>query len=148
VASDIQPAPLAALIDYAERPRVDDWSMRAALTRYAQPEPQRVGELLELVRRIEFALGAYRRVIDSDGSELWRAVQEADGTETSDRLVGMLLAMVELDRLGDELAAWAADPTGERPDDAVDATTADVARRLDTLGIPREERQPPSRRRG
>ncbi len=147
MASDIQPAELAGLIDYAERPRVDDWSLRAALTRYAQPQPQRVGDLLELVRRIEFAMASHRKVIEGEGAELWRAVQ-ADGAPTTDPLLGMLLVMVELDRLGDLLAAWAADPTLERPDDAVDVVTTDVARRLDELGIPREERQPPTRRRG
>ena len=136
------------LIDYTERPRVDDWSLRAALTRYAQPQPQRVGALLELVRRIEFAMASHRQTIEGEGRELWSTVQAADGTPTSDRLVGMLLAMVDLDRLGDLLAAWAADPTRERPDEAVDAAIAQVAHRLEVLGIPREERQPPTRRRG
>ncbi len=148
VAADIQPPELSVLIDFAERPRVGDWSLRAALTRYAQPQPQRVSDVLDLVRRIEFALGSYRQAIEGDGPELWRAVQASDGTPTPDRLVGMLLAMVELDRLGDVLAAWAADPTRERPDEAIDVVRADVSRRLDELGIPREERQPPTRRRG
>jgi hypothetical protein len=143
---DVQPDELARLLDYAERPRVDDWSLRAALTRYAQPQPQRVSDVLDHVRRIEFALGSYRKTIESEGPDLWQAVKTSDDT-AGDRLVGMLRAMVELDRLGDVLATWAADPSShERPDDPVDLAVADVGRRLDALGIPREERPPPTAR--
>jgi hypothetical protein len=148
VPTDVQPPELAALLDYAERPRVGDWSLRAALTRYAQPQPQGVSDVLDNVRRMEFALGSYRDAIESEGPELWKTVHAADATQTGDRLVGMLQAMVELDRLGDVLAAWADDTTRERPDETVGAVTAEVARRLDELGIPHEERQPPSRSRG
>jgi len=148
VATDIEPAELARLLDYQERPRVDDWSLRAALTRYAQPEPQRVGDLLEQVRRIEFAMGSYQKVLAADGPELWRSLQAGDDPRAaSDRLVGMLAAMVELDELGDRLAGWAADPSTERPDQAVDRAVAEVRRRLDDLGIPSEERQPQTARR-
>jgi hypothetical protein len=127
---------LAALVEFAERPRTDDWSLRAALTRYAQPHPQRVGNLLELVRRIEFVLRPQVKAL------------EKEGTDPSPALAGLFAAAAEIDRLGDLLAAWAADPTKERPDDAVDAVVADVTRRLDDLGVPREERQRPTRSRG
>jgi hypothetical protein len=147
VPAEIEPDELAALVDYQERPRVDDWSLRAALTRYAQPEPQRVGDLLEVVRRIEFAMGSYQKTIESDGPQLWKSLHDGDAPATNDRLLGMLGAMVELDDLGERLATWAADPTTERPDDAVDATVAAVRRRLDELGIPSEERQPTTARR-
>jgi hypothetical protein len=147
--AEIQPPELAALLDYQERPRVDDWSLRAALTRYAQPEPERVGDLLEVVRRIEFALGSYQKVIESDGPQLWSAVQGAGASAPNDRLIGMLHAMVELDELGQQLATWAADPTTARPDEAVDATVGRVRRRLDDLEIPSEESRPrTARRRG
>jgi hypothetical protein len=147
VSWDVQPDELAQLIEYAERPRVDDWSLRAALTRYAQPQPQRVSDVLDHVRRIEFALGSYRKTIEAEGPDLWQAAQAADDEASGDRLVGMLRAMVELDRLGEVLATWASDPSShERPDDTVDAVVADVARRLDELGIPREERPPPTAR--
>jgi hypothetical protein len=143
---DVQPDELAQLLDYAERPRVDEWSLRAALTRYAQPQPERVSDVLDHVRRIEFALNGYRKTIESEGPDLWRAVQSGDAAE-GDRLVGMLRAMVQLDQLGEVLAAWAADPRNtDRPDDQVDAVVADVAQQLDRLGIPREERQPPTTR--
>ena len=145
---DVQPPALAELLEYAERPRVGDWSLRAALTRYAQPQPQRVSDVLDLVRRIEFALGSFRDTIESEGPELWQAVQAADDTQTGDRLVGMVQAMIELDRLGDVLAEWANDTSRERPDETVGEVAAEVARRLDELGVPHEERQPPTRSRG
>jgi hypothetical protein len=145
--SDVQPAELAALLEYAERPRVDDWSLRAALTRYAQPQPQRVGDLLELVRRIDSATTASRARIEAEGAQLWAAVQ-ADDPSTGDQLVGLLRAAEEIDRLGDVLSSWAADTTRDRPDSAVDAVITDVAHHLDDLGIPREERRPPRRARG
>jgi hypothetical protein len=134
---DIESTDLLRLVDYAERPRTNDWSLRAALTRYAQPQPRRVGDLLELVRRIEFAFKPHLKAI------------ERGAAPSDDLALGLLEAMVELDRLGDELARWAADPDSERPDAAVDAVTADVAARLERLGVQREQRQrPPPRKRG
>jgi hypothetical protein len=126
---------LARLLGFTERPRRGDWSLRAALTRYAQPEPQRVSDLLEHVRRVEFAIKPHVKALER-------------GQEPAGAVVGLLDVIADLDLLGDVLAAWAADPTGERPDAAVDAATADVARRLDELGIPREQRQRPPRQRG
>ena len=99
------------------------------------------------MRRIEFAMPAHNTRIESEGPELWRAVDGGTG-EDADVLVGLFEAIVELDRLGDALATWAVDRTGTRPDAAVDAVTADVAQRLETLGIPREERTRPARQRG
>lgn len=149
VSAEVHPPELAQLIDYAERSRAGDWSLRSALTRYAQPQPQRVSDLLDLVRRIEFAIGPHRPTIERDGAALWQAVQSTDGPPPADdQLLGLLRAMVELDRLGDVLATWAFHPSGGRPDTAVDAVTADVARQLSELGVPREERQPPTRQRG
>jgi hypothetical protein len=144
----VEPPQLAQLLEFAERPRIDDWSLRAALTRYAQPQPQRVSDLLDLVRRIEFAMGPHRDALEREGPQLWLAVQSSDAGPGTDRLVGLLRAMTELDRVGDALAAWAADPSGPRPDQDVDIVTQAVGRRLDDLGIPHEERQPPSRARG
>ena len=144
MAAEVEPPELARLLDFAERPRARDWSLRAALTRYAQPQPQRVGDLLELVRRIEFALRPLLKAVERDGHAHWEALQRGD----DDPVVGLLQAMVELDGLGDVLATWAADPgAGERPDAAVDAVIADVAARLERLGVPREERtRPPTAR--
>ena len=148
MAAELEPPELAQLVDYAERPRVEDWSLRAALTRYAQPQPQRVSDVLELVRRIDFAIRPHSKALDRDGPAYWEAVTSGDASGTDPTLLGLLLAMVELDGLGDVLARWAVDRGGEAPDEAVDAVTADVGRRLAALGVPREQRQRPARQRG
>jgi len=118
------PPELAALVDFAERPRVDYWSLRSALVRYAQPEPQRVSDLLDVVRRVEWALAK------------------------KPNLDGLLAITRELDALGDELAAWAVDITQPQPDADVDRVVADVATRLDQIGVPQQERPPGPRNRG
>jgi hypothetical protein len=146
--ADIEPVALAELVDFAERPRVRDWSLRAALVRYAQPQPQRVNDILELVRRTEWALGEHNAEIARDGRALWDALGERAAAETDANLVGLLSAARELDQLGDILAAWAVDRSPPAPDADVDRVVADVARRLEALGVPREERPPGPRNRG
>jgi hypothetical protein len=152
VPRDIEPPELAELVDFAERPRAHDWSLRSALVRYAQPQPQRVEELLDLVRRTDWALSKQRAVIERQGDDIWGALQPAQNAAASAELtnvVELLRAAVELDRLGEVLAAWAVDISGERPDVEVDRVIADVAAKLDALGVPHEDRRPPpSRRRG
>lgn len=54
------------LIDFAESPRDDDWTLRSALVRLAQPEPVRAGAVLELIRRTDAALAPHRRLLESD----------------------------------------------------------------------------------
>jgi hypothetical protein len=139
VPAEIEPPELARLIDFAERPRVDDWSLRAALTRYAQPQPQRASDVYELVRRIEFALRPHLASVGREGDQYWHALQADEPGVRVDPVVGLLRAIVDLDGLGDVLAEWAADPTHERPDATVDTATSEVARTLEELGVPREE---------
>lgn len=139
----VEPPELASLLDFAERPRAGDWSLRSALTRYAQPEPERVSAVLALVRRIDTALKALAPVLQRDGARILAAARAADGAAAGP--AGVLAAAAVLDRLGDVLAAWAEDPYGQRPDAEVDAAIAEVARRLDALGVPREERARPPR---
>ena len=145
-----EPPELAALVDFAERPRVEGWSIRSALCRYAQPEPARVAQVVELVRRIEYALQGQSKLLASDGPALWAAViGDAPAPDDADGLVGLLQATTELDRLGDVLATWAVDRTGPDPAPVVDEVVLDVAQRLDALGVPREEPgEGPPRRRG
>jgi hypothetical protein len=143
VPAEIEPPELAQLVAFAERPRAGDWSLRSALTRYAQPQPQRVSVVLDSVRRIEFALQPEAGRLAKEGAALWAAVDGDSGADGDDVLVGLLGAAAELDRLGDTLAAWALDRTGPSPEATVDATTTEVERRLDDLGIPREERERP-----
>jgi hypothetical protein len=148
VSVEIEPPQLARLVDFAERPRVRDWSLRAALVRYAQPEPERVNRIVELVRRIEWALRSHRKTIERAGKEIWSALQGDTGAGQHAELVALLEAAAELDRLGDILAEWAVDLAGKRPNAAVDTATEAVARRLDELGVPREEQRPRPSRRG
>jgi hypothetical protein len=145
MAAEIEPRGLAELVDFAERPRVDDWSLRSALVRYAQPEPQRVNDILDLVRRTEWALGKQSATLARDGEDLWAALERGD---SSSELIELLRAAQMLDGLGDVLATWAVDRAGERPDAEVDRVTADVTQRLDALGVPRQERPPGPRNRG
>ena len=146
--AEIEPPALARLIDFAERPRTEDWSLRSALVRYAQPEPERVNGILELVRRTEGALGQHAKLIEREGQDLWNAFESgvAPSSESNARVIELLRATAELDRLGDVLAVWAVDRAGDLPNSEVDSVAADVSRRLDALGVPREEQRPPSAR--
>jgi hypothetical protein len=153
----LQPPELGALVELSERPRTHNWSLRAALCRYAQPEPVRVSRLLDLVRRIEFALADHSDVLRKRGDEVWQAVNgnggaDADtGAGTDDRVayvVGVLRAASEIDRLGDRLAAWAVAREGDRPDAEVDAVTDRVRDMLADVGVPEQERPRPPRGRG
>src|SRR5687767_14532214 len=76
--TELEPAELARLIDFAERPRVQDWSLRAALVRYAQGQPRRVSEVIELVRRLEFAIRPHLKSLGRDGPAVWAALQSGD----------------------------------------------------------------------
>ena len=140
--AEIEPPELARLVDFAERPRTHDWSLRSALVRYAQPQPERVNDILDLVRRTEWALGKETGRIGRDGSELWQALEHPADSD-DDPLVGLLRATQALDGLGDVLATWAVARADPRPDEEVDRIIADVGEQLEALGVPHEERQPP-----
>lgn len=144
-----EPPELARLLDFAERSRTGDWSLRSALVRYAQANPERVRQVLELVRRLDAGLHAHAKLVVAEGPDLWRALESgtAPPSAAGALVVGMLGAATELDRLADLLAAWAVDRSGPRPDAEVDAVVRDVTKRLDDLGVAREERQGPPRRR-
>jgi hypothetical protein len=159
VAAPIEPPELAALVDLAERPRATGWSLRAALVRYAQPEPVRSGSILELVRRIDAAMKGHTKALAKEGPAIWAAVDGAATTpDGAQPLVDLLVASRPLDELGERLASWAVDPSQDRPDGDVDAVVAATTARLDELGVARERRQgqraragggprrPPSRR--
>jgi len=143
VPAEIEPPELGRLVDYAERPRTDDWSLRSALVLYALPQPQRVNDILVQVRRVDRALGKQSKRLDREGTELWSALQSGDD---GDELVALLQAARELDELGDSVVAWAVDRTRESPDAQVDMVVADVGARLDALGVPYDERPGPRNR--
>lgn len=149
--AELSPPELARLVDVADAAREGDWSMRSALTRYAQPEPHRSQALLALVRRFEAALHGHERMLRSDGAAL--LAESASGTRPDDPdralVVGLLGVARVLDELADTLVDWALDIAEARPSDAVDETVAEVARRLDELGVPEEQaRERPPRSRG
>jgi hypothetical protein len=141
-----EPAELARLVDLSEWPRTGDWSLRAALVRYAQPEPQRASAVLEVVRRIEWALQPQLQRLGKEGPAIWAAVAgDGEPPEGAGPLVALLREVQPLDQLGDVLAGWAADISTPRPDGEVDRVTASVTAALDGLGIGREERVRPTR---
>jgi hypothetical protein len=145
---DVEPPELARLIDFAERPRAGDWSLRSGLVRYAQPEPERVNQILEHVRRVDAALRGHSKVIQRDGYDLWAALQAGASRSSSAPAdtIELLEATAQLDRLGDIVADWAVNASAEPPNAEIDAIIEDVTRRLDALGVPREERVRPPRR--
>src|SRR5689334_9719935 len=144
----LEPPELARLVDFAERPRVDDWSLRAAMVRYAQPEPEQVGTIVELVRRIEWALQAEMKPLEADGAALW--TDATTGADPDDpvraRIVALLRATLEMDQVGDALTRWAVDPHQPRPTAEVDRVTADVDARLDAINVPHQDREEVRRR--
>ncbi len=148
MAAAIEPVELARIVDFSERPRNDAWSLRAALVRYAQPEPQRVNDLLDLVRRTESALAAHANDIARDGPALWHALAGEHDAHVDAQLVGVLRVAQTLDHLGDVLAAWAVERAGPPPDAAVDDVIAEVGVQLERLGVPQQERPPGRRNRG
>jgi hypothetical protein len=118
------------------------------MVRYAQPEPEQVGRIVELVRRIEWALQAEAKLLQSEGPQLWAALIETDDPGGPNaRTVALLRATTEMDGLGDRLARWAVDPSQPRPTDEVDEVTTDVAARLDAINVPREDQEDARRRR-
>ena len=115
----------ADLLNYAERPRVGDWSLRSALVRFAQPEPEAAAELLRAVRRLDAVLPHH------------------DKSPHPDELLALA---ARLDVLGDVLAQWAHVHDEAAPVDAVTATAAEVWARMDELGVPEEVSPGPPRR--
>jgi hypothetical protein len=150
VPAEIVPPELANLVDFSERPRTGDWSLRAALCRYAQPQPARVSRVLDSVRRIEWALQSQRGVLEKEGQAIWSEVDDGRSPATGPHapLVELLRVTAALDGLGDALAEWAVARAVPRPDDLVDEVTGAVEERLDEMGLPREERTRPPRGRG
>jgi hypothetical protein len=144
VPAEIEPPELARLVDVAECPRVEDWSLRSALVRYAQPQPGRASVILQLVRRIDGAVHPQAKVLRVEGPTIWAALRDGGGPATGPAgfVVAVLRVSLLLDGLGDALAGWAVDPSAPRPDDEVDTVTAEVARRLDALGVPDERDRP------
>ncbi len=56
------------LLQVAESPRIDDWTLRSALVRFAQPQPELSGAILESVRRTQAALDPVARELLRHGA--------------------------------------------------------------------------------
>lgn len=140
VAAPLSPPALDDLVELAERSRVDDWTLRSALCRYAQPEPARVAAVLTLVRRWEAAVHGHLPVLRREGERYLAAAGAGDDADPAldATLVGLLRVGADLDRAGEVAAAWAVDRTGE-PADELDAAAERVGSALDDLGVPEEE---------
>lgn len=148
VSADLSPPELARLVDVAERPRAGNWSLRAALTRYGQPQPQRSHDLIEVLRRIEVGVRQAAAVLEAHGPSLWSALDAGEGHEEHAAALEFLRVIRDVDEVGGALVRWANDKAQPRPDAEIDSVAADAMRRLDVLGVPREEDRPPRRGRG
>lgn len=71
-----------SLLNFAELARSDDWSLRSALVRAAQPEPVRAAAVLELVRRCEGALHPLAGEIERNTVMCDRRLSAASVVET------------------------------------------------------------------
>ena len=113
--AEVEPAELAQLIDFAERPHTENWSLarRWSATRHRNLE--RVNDLLALVRRIQRELDAQSTTLQRDGEEIWAALEHDTRSPDIAPLVELLDAAKEIDRLGDALAAWAVDISARVP---------------------------------
>lgn len=56
------------LLQVSESPRADDWTLRSALVRFAQPEPELASAILESVRRAQTALDPMARELVRHGA--------------------------------------------------------------------------------
>lgn len=162
MAADPEPPELARLVDLSERPHGNGWSLRAALVRYAQPEPVRSSAVLAVVRRLDAALAPHAKLLRRSGPAVYAALVDqstppadagavdagAEGDDATPYVVEVLRVAQDLDRLGAVIAGWAEERAGDRPDVEVDRTLPALMQRLDDLGAPTDtDRQRPPRQR-
>lgn len=75
--------PVYSLLDYAERTRAGDWSLRSALVRFAQPEPVRAAEVLSQVRRLDAVLRPFTRSLERRFVTCDRELGESPGVDAA-----------------------------------------------------------------
>ncbi len=68
-----------SLLNFSEVAYDDDWSLRSALCRLAQPEPVRVGRVLESTRRLEVVLHHAQRALERHGAYCLRPASRLAG---------------------------------------------------------------------
>lgn len=81
---EVTPDSTVSLLNFAESPRADDWTLRSALVRFAQAEPTRAGAVLELVRRCDAALHPLVRTVESHAVKCSRTMSFDDVTPTAE----------------------------------------------------------------
>ncbi len=79
-----EPQPELSLLNYGESPRVGDWTMRSALMRFAQPQAERAGAVLELVRRLDAVLHHVARPLERYTVTCDRALSLPVGDQPAD----------------------------------------------------------------
>ena len=99
--------PVRSLLNYAESPQADDWTLRSGLVRLAQPEPERVGDLLQVLRRLDAVLGQVTRDLQRnpaccDAALVAGGADDRDGSVPSSSPDGPLLAAIAVDLGGFE----------------------------------------------
>lgn len=67
-----------SLLNYPEAPHRGDWTLRSALVRLAQPEPERVATLLQLSRRLDAALHHVARALEKHAVVADRSLDPTD----------------------------------------------------------------------
>jgi len=70
-----------SLLNFSEVTGVGDWSLRSALSRMAQPEPVRVGRVLESVRRLDAVLHHFRSTLEQQAAICERPADDSGTTE-------------------------------------------------------------------
>jgi len=70
-----------SLLNFSEVTGVGDWSLRSALCRMAQPEPVRVGRVLESVRRLDAVLHHFRPALEQQPAFCERPVDDSGTTD-------------------------------------------------------------------
>ncbi len=125
---------------YAESGRTDDWSLRSALVRFAQPEPVRAGAVLELVRRTDGALHPHLRLLESTEVATDPALSAArladdvrDGLTRDARAVDLARVLDRFDD-GEEIVARYAEIEGVGDEELGLVPVLRVALVLDDLG--------------
>ena len=127
------------LLQVAESPRVDDWTLRSALVRFAQPEPDLASAILESVRRTQAALDPMARELLRRGVVTDRRLaSSAEGglapvaDPVPDVRVADLARVVRALADGDHAAA----PAIEAYDAAIESTGVEPLSAVERAAIP------------
>jgi hypothetical protein len=80
-----------SLLNYAEAPRIGEWTLRSALVRLAQPHPLRAEAVLGLVRRLDAALKPFVRTLQKHAVVTGRTIPPSTEGIADARVVDLAL---------------------------------------------------------